>query len=291
MQFFINYKGVKLLMNNVLDYIANPLGQFLRFIYDNVAFANYGLAIIILTVIVRLVLLPIYVKQTRSMAKLQELQPQLQEIQKRYKNDKEKLNQELMKFYQENSYNPAGGCLPMLLQIPIFFALYMVIRSPLVYMHIKTQAEVTKLISDYASKMHIPVKAVQEIDIIELHKLLNMKFLWIFNLGVRPEWSPAKLMSNPALYIPLIFIPILATVTSFISIKFSYKATSVNTDNAMQNAMQKNMLFTMPIMSGFIAFSVPAGLGLYWIIGNIIQMLQQMYMNKFIIAKKEVVKT
>jgi hypothetical protein len=93
-----------------LDIIARPLGEFLLFIYNTLAFHNYGLAILTFTLVVKLVLLPLTVKQYRSSAKMQELQPLIQEIQKRYKNDKEKLNQEMIKVYQENNYNPAGGC-------------------------------------------------------------------------------------------------------------------------------------------------------------------------------------
>ena len=108
---------------NPLDYIAVPLGQFLNFIYNTLAFHSYGLAIIIFTLVIKIVLLPLSINQYRSMARMQEVQPEIQEIQKRYKNDKEKLNQELMRVYQEKKVNPAGGCAPLLIQMPILISL------------------------------------------------------------------------------------------------------------------------------------------------------------------------
>lgn len=93
------------------DFLAYPLGKFLKFIYD-IAFENYGLAIIIFTFIVRLALLPLTIKQHKSTMKMQEIQPLINDIQKKYKDDREAMNQELMKLYQEHNYNPAGGCLP-----------------------------------------------------------------------------------------------------------------------------------------------------------------------------------
>ncbi len=90
---------------------------------------SYGLAIILLTFIIRLVLFPLVSKQTRSMKKMQELQPMMQELQKKYENDKEKLQQETMKLYQENKVNPAAGCLPLLIQMPILIALFRALRG------------------------------------------------------------------------------------------------------------------------------------------------------------------
>jgi len=92
--------------------------------------ANYGVNIILLTIVVRIVLTPLTISQTRSMARMQRLQPQLKEIQKRYKDDKQKMQEEIMAFYRKNNVNPLAGCLPLLLQMPVFFALFQVLRSP-----------------------------------------------------------------------------------------------------------------------------------------------------------------
>ena len=105
-----------------------------------------------------------------------------------------------------------------------------------------------------------------------------------FNLGMIPTWNLSTLLSNPQ-YLVLIIIPILAAVTTYISIKFSAAQTSQNADNPMQGGMT----LAMPLVTTFFTFSVPAGLGLYWIVSNLVQIFQQMYMNKYIIKKKEVV--
>ena len=99
------------------------------FLYDNVI-ASYGIVIILLTIIVRLVLTPLTITQTRSMARMQKIQPQLKELQKKYKDDKQKLQQETMDFYKKNNVNPLAGCLPLILQMPLFFALFQALRNP-----------------------------------------------------------------------------------------------------------------------------------------------------------------
>lgn len=115
--------------------ILTGLGALLRFIYEYLAFENYGLAIIIFTILTKLLLLPLTMKQMKSTSKMQELQPELQKLQKMYANNKEKLNEEMMKLYQKHNYNPASGCLPLLIQFPILIALYRVLIKPLTYMY------------------------------------------------------------------------------------------------------------------------------------------------------------
>src|SRR3989337_2966094 len=108
--------------------LLEVFGQVLSFLYDTVAFSNYGVAIILLTLLIRIALLPLTIKQTRSMAEMQQIQPLIKELQKKHKGDRQKLNEELMKVYKEHKVNPLGGCLPLLMQLPFFFALYAVTR-------------------------------------------------------------------------------------------------------------------------------------------------------------------
>lgn len=112
-----------------LSPIQNVLEYIIVFLYQNVV-ANYGIVIILLTLIVRLVLTPLTISQTRSMARMQKMQPQIKELQKKYKDDKQKLQQETMEFYRKNNVNPLAGCLPLLLQMPVFFALFGALRFP-----------------------------------------------------------------------------------------------------------------------------------------------------------------
>lgn len=281
-------------MNGALSFISYPLGQFLNFIYSNLAFGSYGLAIIIFTLFVRAILFPLTLKQLHSSTRMQELQPQMQEIQKRYKDDKEKLNQELMKMYKENNVNPMGGCLPLLIQMPILFSLIYVIAEPLTYMLQWTPEMIAAKASEYAAAIPDVSQRVtgfyEQIGLVNHFDILNMKFLGL-NLGLVPQWHPGMLFNNPmsGQYLALLIIPVLATVTTWISIKLSMGSAKKNPDNQMQNQMQTTMMITMPIMTLVFSFQFPAGLGLYWAVGNVFQIFVQLYVNKFMLAKKEAV--
>lgn len=288
----------------MLDFISYPMGTLLKFIYNTIAFKNYGLAIILLTVIIKIILLPLFIKQYRSTSKISELQPKMQEIQKAYVNDKEKLNQEMMKLYQDNKVSPAGGCLPLLIQMPILFSLYYVISQPLKYMFEKSPQIIQKLyemipagvdkianikdisIINYFSKN--PNMLANANNLIKKYELLNMNIFGV-NLGMVPTLNYHKLVGNPMSkqYLLLLLVPILAIVTTYISIKFSAGQTPQTSDNEIQNSTQNSMALVSTAMTGFISFSVPAGLGLYWIISNILQIFQQVFMNRFIIKSKE----
>ena len=112
--------------------IARPLGYLLLLIYNLIG--NYGISLLVLTAIVRCILFPLYVRQIKSTANMQELQPKMQELQQKYANDQEKLNAEMQKLYKEENFNPMGGCLPMLIQFPIIMGLFALLRNPLLYM-------------------------------------------------------------------------------------------------------------------------------------------------------------
>ena len=117
-----------------LGFVTVPMGVILNWIYENIAFHNYGLAIVIFTLVIRFALMPLLVKQYKSTAKMQMIQPKLNELQAKYKNDPQTLNMELAKLYQENGINPLGGCLSLIIQMPVLFSLIYVIGKPLTYM-------------------------------------------------------------------------------------------------------------------------------------------------------------
>lgn len=114
-----------------MGFIAVPLGYLLTFIYKLVG--NYGISLIILTVLVKLLLYPLYFKQIKSTASMSSLQPKMKAIQEKYKNDKEKMNEEMAKLYKDENFNPMGGCLPMLIQLPIIMGLFTLLRNPMRY--------------------------------------------------------------------------------------------------------------------------------------------------------------
>lgn len=297
----------------MFDFIAYPMGQILNFLYTTVCFKSYGLAIILFTLVIRAALLPLTIKQYHSTAKMQTLQPKIQEIQKRYKGDKEKLNAEMMKLYQENKVNPAGGCLPLLIQMPILFALYWDISSPLQYMlGIKKEA-LSALSTFVKNATNVAMRAGSpDIQIIEYFrqfpekiteataklggaitpeqisslKGLNLDFLGI-NLGLNPKFDTNLLFGSTTwkTYLPLMLIPILVAGTTFLQSKIM--ANLQKGQKGASASMQNTMMIIMPLMLLLFSFSVPAGLGLYWTVGNVVMIFTQLYINKVVFKKKE----
>ncbi len=135
-------------MQGLLSAIGVLFGKLMYFIYNTVGFHNYALSLVLFTLVYKIILLPLSINQLKSSKKMQEIQPDLARIQARYKNDKEKLQEETMKLYQEKGYNPSSGCLPLLIQLPIILALFYVIRMPMSYM------------------LEIPAKAIGEMTIV-----------------------------------------------------------------------------------------------------------------------------
>lgn len=257
-----------------LDFLAIPLGRLLKFIYDFLHSAHipgsYGIAIILLTLIVRGLLLPLYIKQIQSTSKMAEVAPRLQEIQQKYKNDQKKMQEEMLKLYQETGYNPAGGCWPLLVQIPILFSLYYVFQNPLVYVLGKSHQYVKDLITG-ATGYNITQRIVNE-----AQKLgLDMHFFGI-NLAQKE----------------LIVLPILSAAFSFLSILYSMNSQkkfnpqySSSQSNAMAESMNKSLMIFSPLMSYFIALQVPSGLVLYWTVTNLFTILQQFIANEVVYKK------
>ena len=289
----------------MLDFIAIPMGSVMKFIYDTLAFQNYGIAIILFTVTVKTIMLPLTIKQYQSTAKMSELQPQMQQLQKKYKDNKEKLNEELANLYKKNKISPAGGCLPLLVQMPILFSLYYVISQPLKYMAGKSADVITQLYalipagSGQLAKMKDlsiisyfgkhPDALSQVSHLLKPEDIFNMNFLGI-NLGAMPSGIFTNISIQNLL---LLLIPIWAAATSYLAIRYSTnkdqasktKPSKTTDGNNMQASMQKSMFLMSPLMSGIFSFTVPAGLGFYWIIGNVYQIIQQLFMNKFVLKK------
>lgn len=118
-------------MYTILGIIAKPMGWLLGLLYEFIQ--DYGIAIIVFTIIVKLCIYPLYIKQTKSMAKMQDVQPKMQALQRKYANDKETLNIKMAELYKEEKFNPMGGCLPMLIQMPIIMGLFVLLRQPTMY--------------------------------------------------------------------------------------------------------------------------------------------------------------
>lgn len=310
----------------MFDFIARILGQLLYFIYNTIAFHNYGLSLVLFTIIVKLALLPLTLKQLKSTAKMQEIQPELQKIQQRYKNDKEKLNQEMMKLYQEKGVNPAGGCLPMLVQLPILFALFYVIRKPLTYMFGWTKEAMAAVLvkimevspafftgnypaaGDVVAAKADPAAVVKlfdmknayyEIKVVEAvnsipdlvqngTEMIKLTFMKIFNLGTVPTYNFQLIKENPGVYIPALLLVLLTVGTTFLSTKMSMaKSMQGGNSNPQMAQTNKTMMYFGPLMTLLISFQAPLGLSLYWLLSNLVQMAQQYFTDKYMLKKKE----
>lgn len=309
----------------MFDFIAKLLGPLLFFTYNTIAFHNYGLSLILFTVLIKVALLPLTLKQLKSTEKMQELQPEIAKMQQRYKNDKEKLNQETMKLYQEKGVNPMGGCLPMLFQLPIVFSLFYTIRMPLTYMYGWTKEFMGNLIIKVMSVMpnvfplktypfisefeNIKADPLQVIKLFEKNpyreinlvgainempslveggeKIINLNFLKIFNLGVRPTYDFKIISENPGLYIPALVLVLIAVGTTYYQSKISLAKTQATKDSAQLNQTNKSMMLLGPVMTLFISFQAPLGLSLYWIISNLTQIAQQLFIEKYTNKKKK----
>lgn len=206
---------------------------------------GYGVAIILLTILVKLVLLPLTWKQTKSMMALQRLQPEIKKLQEKYKNDKEKLGQETMKFYKENKVNPLSGCLPLLLQMPVFIALYEVLRKYVITPPIMLVGNV--FTSGTPISKAIPAGANTS------YFFSKTGFLWVKNL------ADSTITADP-----FWILIILMALTTW------YSQKQVTSD-----PRQQKMMMIMPFLMAFVAIRLPAGVVLYWIVTNVLQIAQQ----------------
>jgi YidC/Oxa1 family membrane protein insertase len=222
-----------------------PMGQLLNWIVNVVG--DYGYAIIAFTIITKLLLLPINIKQTHSTKRMNEIQPKMKALQEKYKNDKEKLNEKLMELYKEEKYNPASGCLPALIQLPIVIALFNVLREPVKYVFGSQQA----------------------------YDAIHKGFWWMTNIGLAETKATVLMIGGFGL--PL--LALISGVTTYIQMKM----VSPNTKDPTQSSMIK----MMPIMFAYITYTVPAGLAIYWIVGNLFTIVQQYIMLKNKPVQKE----
>ena len=248
---------------NPFTILAPPLGQLLTWLYD-IWPSNYGVAIIILTLMVSLLLFPLTLKQTRSMKAMQEIQPEVKKLQKEYKNDREELNKQMMELYRERGVNPAAGCLPLILQMPIWFALYRVFRVK--------PSEADPSILDPS-------------DIIPAGSNLAEALLTeggdpsISFLGLDMLQSPSEAMAEGlSVGIPAIVLVLLIVATSYYQIYQTTRRNKNNNSNQPENrqAQQMQMISRiMPLFMGFISWTFPMGLGLYFAVSNGFRVAQQ----------------
>lgn len=291
-------------------YIVMALGWIIKTIYELVN--NYGLAIILFTIVVKLLLLPLNIKSQRAMKKQAKLQPVLAELQKKYANDQQKLQQETLKLYKDNNVSMMGGCLPMLIQMPILIALYQAIQKPLTYMFNVPYKDVPQAIIDKVTHLKDMAVAASENVTMTVDQLLKTDQItisswagkfggeaheWFINfnfLGMDLSQKPQAAMNylgdivNNWGMVLLLLIPILAVVSSIAQSKISMKLSGQSSNsNEQTRTMNSMMTWMMPLMTGWFTLILPAGIGIYWIISGLVQIVQQVLLNLYFDKKGE----
>jgi YidC/Oxa1 family membrane protein insertase len=263
--------------------LLDGLGWLLAVIYG--AVGNLGLSIIVLTVLIRLVLLPLGIKQIKSMQHMQAIQPQIKALQKKYKGNKQKVQEETMKLYREAGVNPLGGCLPLLLQFPILIAMYSVLRAPAPTPDFVSPDQTPTAFADN----HYPEDSELFKDVTS-HNNGGLSFLFM-NLQCslvqagdqQPVLDSEGQESTQTLdcgdnkvvdTIPYVVLLLLMIGTTFYQQRQMQQASPPGAQSPQQQAILKYM----PLMFAFFGLQFPAGLVLYWTTSNLFQIGQQAFL-------------
>lgn len=309
-----------------MGFISELFGYVLNWLYDLVN--NYGVAIIIFSILLRVILIPITIMQQKTMKKSAALQEKMAEIQKKYKNNPEKLNQETIALYQNEKMSPFSGCLTSILQLVIILSVFWLVSQPLTYMKrinpevIETYMNEMKesefnqsnsyvqiSLLDYAETKYQEISTELEKENVENREELekkreeynqlriNMNFL-----GIDLSKVPTQSLNDWKVYI----IPVLYVLTSFASIKLTTATQNKNKKKKAEvvvndgepkeeepdpmeqmQAMNKSMNYMLPVMSVMIAIIAPLGLALYWLMSNILMIIERLVINKIMELKED----
>lgn len=310
--------------SSIMDIVNVPLGLILQGIYW--VLGNYGWSIIVFAILAKVLLLPSAVKSQKNQIRMQAIQPKMKRLAEKYHNDSRnpKYQEELQALYTSEGYNPMSGCLPQLIQLPLIFGLWNVIRQPLTYIcnfsdnnlyqSVKTMIEsasdnaaVVKLRELFATHItdgkfaEYSDKVQQALDLNEIYiadainsnrtaidglneaiqqkNVIGTEFLGI-NLG--------ETASAHGLLSWFILIPIIAAASSFLVSYISMKMNRTNTDSSDPTAKSMNMMmYTMPLLSLWIGYSMNVGVAIYWIANNLLSLAQIVLLPKFVKKKEE----
>ena len=218
-----------LILNTIIEPILSLFRMILEFFFNYTH--SWGWAIVLLTILIKFVLFPTTINQFRMMDKMKKIQPKLKEVQDKYKDKPEEFQRRTMELYKKEKVNPFGSCLPLLIQLPLLWAIFGLLQDP----HYMTNV------------------------------IGNAKFLW-FHLQDKGDYALA----------------IISGITTFVQQKLTTPATPGS------DSSQKIFLYFMPVMFGFFTFTVNAGIGLYWVVSNIVGILQQYLINEYFIVKEHI---
>lgn len=284
-------------------YICIPFAALMRLFYNLTG--SYGVAIILFTLVIKLILLPFQMKSKKGMVRMNRMSGKMEEIRKKYANNQAKMNEEMQKFYQEEGINPMSGCLWSFLPLPILLALYYIIREPIVYFMNFGGREAGQAVVEAARELiqgaGIELTTNAAYEQIEIANIINSQFPdfiaqhegWVnvnyhfLNLDLTAQPSSAFGQLSGGLswaLIGLILIPIISGALSFLLSKVTMGQNKMEGSAA---ATGKTMMWLMPLMSIYIAFIMPAALGVYWIAQSAFSIVQESIMGRFYTNKLE----
>lgn len=292
----------------MIAFFANIFGYVLNFIYNFIG--NYGLAIIIFSIVIKIIMIPISIKQHKTLKKSTKIQAKMKEIQFKYKNDPQKLNEATMQLYKSENMSPFSGCLSAIVQIILLFAVFYLVRSPLTYMKkidVGTIEKYTTIMqqNNLSTNTSYPeIELIKEIDNIknlknnsnqeteeikdeELDSLyINMDFL-----GLNLAQVPTKSSDWKAYIIPILYVivsVIAMRITNTMTPKIKKEEGKDNEDDFDPMAqMNKNMSLMFPIMYLAVALIAPLGLALYWLTNSLLMIVEKLMLNKLIKDEEE----
>ncbi|MBU0619685.1 MAG: YidC/Oxa1 family membrane protein insertase [Patescibacteria group bacterium] len=226
-------------------FFYQPILNLLVFLYNITPGHDLGVVIILLTIIIKLILLPLSKQSIKSQKALQELQPKIDEIKKKYADDKQKMGKEMMELYKENKVNPFSSCLPLIVQLPVFIAVFKVFKNG----------------------------------------MANGALDLVYSFISKPEYINTMSLGFIELSKPNPYLAVLAGLAQFwqakmMSIKKPEFKTQGSKDESMAVIMNKQMLYFMPVLTIFIGLTLPGGLSLYWFITTVLTGVQQLYVLK-----------
>lgn len=297
-------------------YICIPFAWLVRLFYDLTS--SYGVAIILFTLVIKLIMLPFQMKSKKSMMRMNRMSGKMQELQKKYANNQAKYAEEMQKLYAEEGVSPMSGCLWSFLPLPILLALYSIIRQPITHFMMLSQEVVQKAV-DAATAAGLDMSSIVMMDkstgaavvkngITQLQPYgqinlvtsisnnlpefgssvdgwINMDYSFLgLDLAANP-WNAVKAFKPEWAIIGVILIPILAGVSQLLLSRVTMKQ-QPQQEGAAGNSM-KSMMYMMPLFSVYIAFMMPAALGVYWIAQSVISLVQEIFMGKFYNKKLE----
>ena len=298
-------------MSTIGYYICVPFAWLVRLFYNLTN--SYGVALILFTLVIKLIMLPFQMKSKKSMMRMSRVSGQMQELQKRYAKNQAKLQEAMQKLYEEEGVNPMSGCLWSLIPFPILIALYSIIRQPITHFMMLSKDVLQTVVQSAADagvnltnivmmdkatgapalkdglyqmaaygQINL-VKAVQEMGLSTPEGWFDMNYNFLgLDLTATP-WEYVKSFTFTWAVIGVILIPILAGLSQFVFSKLTMK-TQPQAD-AAGGASMKSMMYMMPLFSVYIAFIMPAALGVYWIAQSVFSLIQEAILNKTFSAK------